>query len=91
MVTQNEIIEALCGECNGFKRDMLADRIEAEGIAPPDGMVLVPSEPTDEMADSAIQHLDDDPDPQYYFKVNTAKEVYKAMLATAPKGVSDEQ
>lgn len=86
MVSQKEIIEELRGECNGYKRDMLADRIEAEGIAPPDGWVLVPIEPTAEMADSAIQHLDDDPDPQYYYKLTTAKEVYKAMLATAPKG-----
>ena len=34
MVSQKEIIEELRGECNGCKRDMLADRIEAEGIAP---------------------------------------------------------
>ena len=34
MVSQKEITEELRGECNGCKRDMLADRIEAEGIAP---------------------------------------------------------
>lgn len=46
--TNKEIIEALrgpIGAVGNAKRKELANRIESEGIAPPDGMVLVPSEP----------------------------------------------
>ena len=34
-VTKKEIVEALRGECNGYQRVVLADRIEAEGIEQP--------------------------------------------------------
>lgn len=36
-VTIDEICMELRGECNGCKRDMLADRIEAYGIEQPSG------------------------------------------------------
>lgn len=36
-VTTKEIVEALRGECNGYQRVVLADRIEAEGIEQPSG------------------------------------------------------
>ena len=53
-VTPQEIVEysrlTLCGHPYGLE---LADRIEKHGIAPPDGWVLVPKEPTDEMLDAA--------------------------------------
>ena len=52
-----------------------------KALAEAEGMVLVPSEPTDEMAHAAVQHIDEE--PEYYYKWNTAKEVYKAMLAAA--------
>lgn len=46
-VTKQQIVEALRGPVGAIgnaKRKELADRIEQHGIAPPDGMVLVPKE-----------------------------------------------
>lgn len=56
-VTKQEIVDALrtyyrALEDMGFEQAVkktLADRIEQHGIAPPDGWVLVPKEPTAEM------------------------------------------
>ena len=82
MVTQKEIIAALLGdEVEGpSSRLSIAEWIEAEGIAPPDGWVLVPSEPTAEMV-LATNGLT-------YRSYDDAVEFYKAMLAAAPKGVN---
>lgn len=52
-VTKQEIVEALRSAQNGLSENQiiydkysgLAERIEKHGIAPPDGMVLVPKEP----------------------------------------------
>ena len=88
MVSQKEVIELLRdrGLYLSADRAELANRIEAEGIAPPDGMVLVPSEPTAEMV-LAAWDITDDNDPNSF----SFTDGYKAMLAAAPKGVSDEQ
>ena len=49
-VTQEEIVGALIRtKTSEMTRTLLAIRIQTEGIAPPDGMALVPIEPTEEM------------------------------------------
>ena len=93
MVTQKEIIEALRLLANWHdtgqadeKRFALASRIEAEGIAPPDGWVLVPSEPT-----VGMKAAGNDAFPVTPFEITCgelSKILYKAMLAAAPKGVN---
>jgi hypothetical protein len=53
-VTVQEVIDALRSERFMINtRNTLATRIESEGIAPPDGYVLVPIEPTAEMISAA--------------------------------------
>ena len=93
MVSQKEIIEALRLLANWHdtgqadeKRFALASRIEAEGIAPPDGMVLVPSEPTRAMYLAGAVYGDGETEHE---DIGLAVAVYKAMLAAAPKGVSE--
>lgn len=73
-----EVIQAL--RFVGGNYDLLANRIEAHGIAPPDGMVLVPIRPTWEI-ENAIANS----------RNLSAKESWADALAAAPKGVSDEQ
>ena len=63
------------------RKDLVLIEALSKAVAESEGMVLVPSEPTDEMAHAAVQHIDEE--PEYYYKWNTAKEVYKAMLAAA--------
>jgi len=83
-VTVQEVINALTNPPGWISAGELAERIRTPGIAPPDGYAIVPIEPTDDMAHAAVQHIDED--PHYYYKWNTAKDVYKAMLTAAPKG-----
>lgn len=78
-VTVQEIVEhirlTLCGHPYGLE---LADRIEAHGIAPPDGWVLAPEWPTFEMCQAGG------------FKWESPWKggfpaAYRAMLAAAPE------
>lgn len=96
MVSQKEIIEALReASTQAFYGDFrpLIAKIESEGIAPPDGWVLVPSEPTDEMCEAGYKAQD----MWHSSSCDNRKELhrsfsgprYKAMLAAAPKGVSE--
>lgn len=91
MVSQKEIIEAL----RVAWQFELAKRIEAEGIAPPEGWVLLPSEPTAKMVEAYTRaseqliknHLLSGSYPATWQPIEAG---YKAMLAAAPKGVSHE-
>lgn len=76
--TIKEVIEALRFVATPYT-ESLANRIESEGIAPPDGMVLVPIRPTWEI-ENAIANA----------RNLSAKELWADALATAPKGVSHE-
>lgn len=66
MVSQKEIIEALrhVGCSSGLNvRHALANRIEAEGIAPPDGHIIVPTcavrkKPYVPMTDDELAEID---------------------------------
>ncbi len=89
-VTVQEIVKALRKgiPVGAFRRfdlleanKKLVERIEQHGIAPPDGMVLVPKEPTDEMLRNTIA-----------FGRSEAATVliWTAMLAAAPE-VSNER
>ena len=85
MVTQKEIIAALLGdETDGpMSRHAIAEWIEAHGIAPPDGWVLVPSEPT-----VGMKAAGNDAFPVTPFEITCgelSKILYKAMRAAAPK------
>lgn len=82
-VTVQEIVEALrqaddCRVIPYFKP--LANRIEAHGIAPPDGMVLVPKEPTQAMLTAA-----DGVDFKNEDTVGTFYNYWHVMLAAAPE------
>ena len=83
-VMQYEIVAALrgpIGAIGNVRRRELADRIEQHGIAPPDGMVLVPKEPTAEMIEAAIKNgAEGDENIILYITSD-----YKAMLAAAPE------
>ena len=59
----------------GHSANEIADRIKAHGIAPPDGYVLVPVEPTWEMLDAVCKECND-----YEHKETIIKD-YKAMLS----------
>lgn len=84
-VTRQEVVEALRRgiPANAFHKfdwiesnKALANRIEAEGIAPPDGMMLVPKEPTLEMLSNAM----------VFGQSNAATVlIWAAMLAAAPE------
>ena len=81
-VTVQEVIDALCNSSTAtvhvFKRQQLAERIRTHGIAPPDGMVLVPIEPTVEMLKAGCaRHL-----PQSIGEERMAL-LYRAMLNAA--------
>lgn len=73
----SEVVEALLDENSLMFRTLLAARIESEGIAPPDGYVIVPIEPTAEMV-LATNGLT-------YRPYDDAVEFYKVMLTAAPK------
>lgn len=86
-VTRQEVVEALRRgiPANAFHKfdwiesnKALANRIEAEGIAPPDGMVLVPKEPTFEMCRAGGFKWESPFDGGF-------PAAYKAMLAAAPE------
>lgn len=79
-VTKQEIVEALRGDWSGNSRNWLADRILQHGIAPPDGMVLVPKEPTREMIDAAWKTYNADRPHDISFRFT-----YAQMLAAAPE------
>jgi hypothetical protein len=49
----------------------------------PEGYVLVPNEPTEEMLRAPWLKIDE----QTSFKLKTAHNYYKAMLAATPKGL----
>lgn len=63
--------EQLAGAYEAGKRDAI-----------PEGWVLVPKEPTEEMLRAPWLKIDE----QTSFKLKTAHNYYKAMLAAAPKG-----
>jgi len=76
-VTVQEVIDGLRSGVN--ERWELAERIRTHGIAPPEGMVLVPIEPTVEMLYSA------DEEACKRGLLSIALITYQAMLAAAPK------
>ena len=101
-VTQEEIVEALNAlAClgngntrgNSIGNDIagdLLDKIQANGIAPPDGSALVPIEPTAGMVEAYSRaseqltknHLLSGSYPAIWQPIEAG---YKAMLAAAPK------
>lgn len=81
-VTVQEVIDALCFRPDTYISapfESLADRIRTHGIAPPEGMELVPIEPTVEMLKAGARHL-----PQSIGEERMAL-LYRAMLPSAPK------
>lgn len=48
-VSKRELVDALRGFSKAEDLRSIADRVEKYGIAPPDGWVVVPEEPTKEM------------------------------------------
>lgn len=77
-VPVDEIVKAL--EYLYAKRDLI-ERIKQHGIAPPDGYVLVPVEPTEAMWEEGSYMFSNDGD---------TRQVYQAMLAAAPKENSND-
>ncbi len=66
-----------------YTADQLTEAYEAgKRDAIPEGWVLVPKEPTEEMLRAPWLKIDE----QTSFKLKTAHNYYKAMLAAAPKG-----
>lgn len=84
MVTPKEIIEALRFVATPYT-ESLANRIEAEGIAPPDGMVLVPLSEfplfDDNGLDEVAHHCE-------WSMQQDRKRIH--ACAAAPKGVSHD-
>jgi len=74
-----EIVERLSGLGN-TKALELIERIKKHGIAPPDGMVLVPKEPTQAMLTAA-----DGVDFKNEDTVGTFYNYWHVMLAAAPE------
>lgn len=93
MVSQKQLIGALLGdEIDGpMSRQAIAEWIEAEGIAPPDGWVLVPSEPTAEMRKTFCADIGASTNFTHtHLQCADFDSRYRAMLAAAPKGVSHD-
>ena len=66
-----------------YTADQLTEAYEAgKRDAIPEGWVLVPKEPTEEMLRAPWLKIDE----QTSFKIKTTHNYYKAMLAAAPKG-----
>lgn len=66
-----------------YTSDQLSEAYEAgKRDAVPEGWVLVPNEPTEEMLRAPWLKIDE----QTSFKLKIAHNYYKAMLAAAPKG-----
>lgn len=80
-VLLKEVVEAL-RDMGGLNQHIIASLIEQHGITPPDGWVLVPKEPTNDMIDAFagenyLEMEDED--------VISFTKSYKAMLAAAPE------
>lgn len=83
-VTVREIVEALRNKYTGnFNCHALANRIKQHGISPPDGMVLVPKEPSFAMREAGNVALDKLKSDNTRQCADKAFYVYHAMLDAA--------